>query len=73
MGLNLSRRTVFARNASRKSLPTYTVTNVKGEAHNQEFTVQCEVDGLDGPLVGIGSSRRKAEQAAAQQALERLS
>jgi len=58
---------------SRKSLPTYTVTNVKGEAHNQEFTVQCEVDGLDGPLVGIGSSRRKAEQAAAQQALERLS
>ena len=25
------------------------------------------------PLVGIGSSRRKAEQAAAQQALERLS
>ena len=58
---------------SRKSLPTYTVTNVKGEAHNQEFTVQCEVDGLDGPLVGIGSSRRKAEQAAAQQALEKLS
>ncbi|MCR6554030.1 putative dsRNA-binding protein, partial [Aeromonas sp. CPF2-S1] len=55
------------------SLPTYTVTNVKGEAHNQEFTVQCEVDGLDSPLVGIGSSRRKAEQAAAQQALERLS
>ena len=58
---------------SRKSLPTYTVTNVKGEAHNQEFTVQCDVDGLDGPLVGVGTSRRKAEQAAAQQALERLS
>ena len=58
---------------SRKSLPTYTVTNVKGEAHNQEFTVQCDVDGLDGPLVGVGTSRRKAEQAAAQQALEKLS
>ena len=58
---------------SRKSLPTYTVTNVKGEAHNQEFTVQCDVEGLDGPLVGVGTSRRKAEQAAAQQALERLS
>ncbi len=58
---------------SRKSLPTYTVTNVKGEAHNQEFTVQCDVEGLDGPIKGVGTSRRKAEQAAAQQALEKLS
>ncbi|ENY73736.1 ribonuclease III [Aeromonas diversa] len=57
---------------NRKPLPTYTVINVKGEAHNQEFTVQCDVDGLGAPLVGIGSSRRKAEQAAAQQALEQL-
>ncbi|ALP41010.1 ribonuclease III [Aeromonas schubertii] len=57
---------------NRKPLPTYTVINVKGEAHNQEFTVQCDVDGLGTPLVGIGSSRRKAEQAAAQQALEQL-
>ena len=58
---------------TRKSLPTYTVTNVKGEAHNQEFTVQCDVEGLDGPIKGVGTSRRKAEQAAAQQALEKLS
>lgn len=57
---------------NRKPLPTYTVVNVKGEAHNQEFTVQCDVVGLDIPLVGVGSSRRKAEQAAAQQALEQL-
>lgn len=57
----------------RKALPTYIVTNVKGEAHNQEFTVLCEVEGVNGPLVGIGTSRRKAEQAAAQQALEKLS
>lgn len=57
---------------NRKPLPTYTVINVKGEAHNQEFTVQCDVVGLDIPLVGVGSSRRKAEQAAAQQALEQL-
>ncbi|HAS7895179.1 TPA: ribonuclease III, partial [Vibrio cholerae] len=27
----------------RKPLPVYTVTNIKGEAHNQEFTVACEV------------------------------
>ncbi|WP_033927533.1 ribonuclease III, partial [Vibrio cholerae] len=25
----------------RKPLPVYTVTNIKGEAHNQEFTVAC--------------------------------
>ena len=50
---------------NRKPLPTYTVVNVKGEAHNQEFTVQCDVVGLDIPLVGVGSSRRKAEQEAA--------
>ncbi|CSB66130.1 ribonuclease III [Vibrio cholerae] len=29
----------------RKPLPVYTVTNIKGEAHNQEFTVACEVAG----------------------------
>lgn len=57
---------------NRKSLPTYTVIDVKGEAHNQEFTVQCDVEGLQTPLVGVGTSRRKAEQAAAQQALEQL-
>ncbi|KJJ57261.1 ribonuclease III, partial [Vibrio cholerae] len=31
----------------RKPLPVYTVTNIKGEAHNQEFTVACEVAGMD--------------------------
>ncbi|WP_413110974.1 ribonuclease III [Thaumasiovibrio sp. DFM-14] len=56
----------------RSPLPAYTVTQVKGEAHNQEFTVQCEVMGLDKPVVGKGSSRRKAEQAAAELALGRL-
>nr|WP_086940261.1 ribonuclease III [Thaumasiovibrio occultus] len=56
----------------RAPLPVYTVTHVKGEAHNQEFTVQCEVTGLEQPVVGKGSSRRKAEQAAAELALGRL-
>lgn len=56
----------------RLPLPAYTVTNVHGEAHNQEFTVQCEVTGLDKPVVGKGGSRRKAEQAAAELALQQL-
>jgi ribonuclease-3 len=57
----------------RKPLPVYSVTKIKGEAHNQEFTVSCEVAGIGTPVVGKGTSRRKAEQAAAEQALEQLS
>ena len=57
----------------RNPLPIYTVTNIKGEAHNQEFTVECEVAGVDKPVIGKGTSRRKAEQAAAEAALEQLS
>ncbi len=54
----------------RKPLPSYVVIKVKGEAHNQEFTVQCEIEGESAPVIGVGSSRRKAEQAAAEKALE---
>ncbi len=56
----------------RKPLPTYTVTKIKGEAHNQEFTIECVVAGLDKPVIGKGSSRRKAEQSAANIALGQL-
>ena len=57
----------------RNPLPVYTVTNIKGEAHNQEFTVECEVAGVGKTVIGKGTSRRKAEQAAAETALEQLS
>ncbi|WCE30171.1 ribonuclease III [Vibrio sp. SCSIO 43137] len=56
----------------KKPLPVYTVTNIKGEAHNQEFTVSCGIEGISEPVVGKGTSRRKAEQAAAELALEKL-
>ncbi|WP_054675203.1 ribonuclease III [Parasalinivibrio latis] len=56
----------------RQPLPAYNVVKVHGEAHNQEFTVQCDVAGLDKPVIGKGSSRRKAEQAAAELALGQL-
>ncbi len=56
----------------KKPLPIYTVTNIKGEAHNQEFTVSCVLAGVDKPVIGIGTSRRKAEQAAAEIALEKV-
>lgn len=59
--------------ARRLSLPVYTVVNTTGDEHNQRFEVTCYVQGLAEAATGIGSSRRKAEQAAAEQALQILS
>ncbi|MER2474594.1 ribonuclease III [Photorhabdus laumondii] len=53
-------------------LPSYLVVMVRGEAHDQEFTIHCQVSGIELPVKGTGSSRRKAEQAAAEQALKQL-
>jgi ribonuclease-3 len=59
--------------AQHKPLPTYAVTQVSGEAHDQFFRVSCSVAGLGvEPAQGSGSSRRLAEQAAAEQLLARL-
>jgi len=54
----------------KKPLPVYKVTDIKGEAHSQTFTVECYVEQLKKPFVGVGGSRRKAEQLAAAAALE---
>ncbi|MGL4600745.1 MAG: ribonuclease III [Plesiomonas sp.] len=56
----------------RLPLPVYHVMQVRGEAHDQEFTIHCSVEGMAQPVIGVGSSRRKAEQAAADQALTLL-
>lgn len=53
-------------------LPAYLVVQVCGEAHDQEFTIHCMISGFNEPVIGTGSSRRKAEQAAAEQALKIL-
>ena len=53
-------------------LPRYAVESVDGGDHNQMFTVSCRVEGR-GHAVGLGSSRRRAEQAAAQAMLAILS
>jgi ribonuclease-3 len=58
---------------SRKhSLPVYRVISVSGKAHNQEFTVECAVEELNCVTIARGGSRRKAEQAAAELAIEKL-
>lgn len=55
-----------------KPLPEYELLGVLGEDHNQQFHVACRLQKPTLVVEGAGSSRRKAEQAAAQSALERL-
>ena len=50
----------------RMPLPIYTVEIIEGEAHQQLFTVSCQVEGLAEKSLGKGTSRRRAEQDAAQ-------
>jgi len=56
----------------RLPLPSYEVIEVTGQAHNQRFTMSCRVEGVEEKAIGVGTSRRKAEQDAAQKALEAI-
>jgi ribonuclease III len=51
-------------------LPDYNVVVIEGEAHAQSFKVECVIQSLKISTVGEGTSRRNAEQQAAQIALE---
>lgn len=53
-------------------LPNYELLSVDGEPHSQTFHIRCEVELLDKPTEGVGSSRRQAEQNAAREALNLL-
>lgn len=55
------------------ALPTYAIVSVQGKEHDQHFKVSCEIPELQHTSYGEGSSRRKAEQDAAEQALQVLS
>lgn len=50
-------------------LPLYDVIDTKGQSHNQKFTVRCTTEVIDNEVIAEGTSRRKAEQGAAQQVL----
>jgi len=54
------------------TLPRYKVDRVEGEAHAQTFHVTCEVPALQLAAVGHGSSRRRAEQEAAERILSAM-
>lgn len=58
--------------AKRLPLPQYNLLQTRGEAHAQEFEVECVVEALAVRVRGAGSSRRSAEQAAARGAIERM-
>ncbi len=51
-------------------LPAYSVMDVSGEPHEQRFRVRCDLGGLAIFAVAEGSSRRRAEQEAAQRLLD---
>ena len=56
----------------RNPLPVYELLDVQGEDHQQQFRVACRLRQPTLSVEGAGSSRRKAEQAAARSALESL-
>ena len=53
-----------------KKSVTYDIINEKGPAHNKTFTCQVVVDGVVMGM-GIGSSKKQAEQLAAREALSK--
>lgn len=53
-------------------LPTYNVIALQGEAHAQSFQVECVIPSLMITTRGSGTSRRIAEQQAAQAAYQQI-
>jgi ribonuclease-3 len=54
----------------RLALPQYLLRETRGEAHAQEFEVECQIPELGISAIGRGSNRRAAEQEAAKRAFE---
>ncbi|MCW9012224.1 MAG: ribonuclease III [Gammaproteobacteria bacterium] len=58
---------------SRKlALPVYEVKEVTGKAHQQNFKIVCQIESLLINTQGQAGSRRKAEQLAAEQAIQQV-
>lgn len=58
--------------AKKVDLAEYRVVSIEGEAHAQTFKVSCEVQECKIKTLGAGTSRRNAEQQAAQLALDEI-
>jgi ribonuclease-3 len=57
--------------SSGRPLPQYEVLDISGQQHDQTFRVRCQT-GIVDDTEGQGASRRKAEQAAAEQMLRSI-
>ena len=53
-------------------IPEYVLIDTRGEAHQRQFEVSAKIESLKIEARATGSSRRRAEQAAATIALEQL-
>ncbi len=53
----------------KQDVPVYEVVEESGTSHHPEFTVSCKVDLLDELVIAKGTSKRKAEQSAAEKAM----
>jgi ribonuclease-3 len=58
--------------ARRLPVPQYVLLATRGDAHAQEFEVSCSVPSIDLEVRGSGTSRRAAEQQAAEAVLRKL-
>lgn len=56
----------------RLALPKYILVATQGEAHAQLFQVECQIEQLELFTFGEGSSRRTAEQVAAEAAYRKI-
>jgi ribonuclease-3 len=54
----------------RLALPQYQLRATRGEAHAQEFEIECLIPELGISAMGSGTNRRAAEQEAAKRAFE---
>ena len=53
-------------------LPIYTIINTSGEQHEQQFSVECSLPDLEFTAIADASTRRVAEQEAANEVLHQL-
>ena len=56
----------------KQDVPEYKTVKETGSSHQPEFTVSCKLNMIDEPILATGSSKRKAEQAAAEKAMQQL-
>ena len=59
--------------SKKMDLADYSIISTEGEAHAQTFKVSCIINKLKITTLGEGTSRRNAEQQAAELALEKIS